>query len=45
MSLTRKETKMADGSVVIDTKLDNGGFKSGLSKLGSVASSALKASE
>lgn len=33
---------MADGSVVIDTKLDNGGFKSGLSKLGSVASSALK---
>ena len=33
---------MADGSVVIDTKLNNGGFKSGLSKLGSVASSALK---
>lgn len=33
---------MADGSIVIDTKLDNGGFKSGLSKLGSVASSALK---
>lgn len=33
---------MSDGSVVIDTKLDNGGFKSGLSKLGSVASSALK---
>ena len=33
---------MADGSVVIDTKLDNGGFKSGLGKLGSVASSALK---
>ena len=33
---------MADGSVVIDTKLDNGGFKKGLNKLGSVASSALK---
>lgn len=33
---------MADGSVVIDTKLDNDGFKSGLNKLGSVASSALK---
>ena len=33
---------MADGSVVIDTKLDNNGFKSGLNKLGSVASSALK---
>lgn len=33
---------MADGSVVIDTKLDNNGLKSGLNKLESVASSALK---
>lgn len=33
---------MADGSVIIDTKLDNSGLNSGLSKLGSVASSALK---
>lgn len=33
---------MADGSVTIDTKLDNGGFKSGLSKIGSIATTALK---
>ena len=33
---------MADGSVTIDTKLDNSGFKSGLSKIGSIATTALK---
>ena len=33
---------MADGSVIIDTNLNDKGFKSGLSKLGSIASSALK---
>ena len=33
---------MADGSVVIDTKLDDKGFKSGLSKLGSLGKTALK---
>ena len=33
---------MADGSVTIDKKLDNGGFKSGLSKIGSIATTALK---
>ena len=33
---------MADGSVTIKTELDNSGVKSGLSKLGSVAGSALK---
>lgn len=33
---------MADGSVVIDTKLDDKGFKSGLSKLGSLGQTALK---
>lgn len=31
-----------DGTVKIGTELDDSGFKSGLSKLGSVASSALK---
>ena len=33
---------MADGSVTIDTKLDNSGFKSGLGKIGSIAKTALK---
>lgn len=33
---------MSDGSVTIDTKLNNDGFKSGLSKIGSIAGSALK---
>lgn len=33
---------MADGSVVINTELDDSGVKKGLSKLGSVASTALK---
>ena len=33
---------MADGSVVIDTKLDNGGFKKGLSGLGNIAKAGLK---
>lgn len=33
---------MADGSVVIDTKLDDGGFKKGLSGLGSLGKTALK---
>lgn len=32
---------MADGSVIIDTKLDDSGLKSGFSKLGSIASGAL----
>ena len=40
--MTRKEKVMADGSVIINTKLDNSGFKSGLSKLGNIASTALK---
>lgn len=42
MSLTRKEIVMADGSVTIDTKLNNDGFKSGLGKLGSIAKTGLK---
>lgn len=33
---------MADGSVIINTELDSKGLKSGLSKLGSIANSALK---
>lgn len=33
---------MADGSVTIDTKLNNYGFKSGLGKLGSIAKTGLK---
>ncbi len=33
---------MSDGSVTIDTSLNNDGFKSGLSKLGSIASKGLK---
>lgn len=33
---------MADGSVVIDTELNDKGVKSGLGKLGNIASSALK---
>lgn len=33
---------MADGSVTIDTKLNNDGLKSGLGKLGSIAKGALK---
>ena len=33
---------MADGSVVIDTELNDKGFKSGLSKLGDTANKALK---
>lgn len=33
---------MADGSVTIDTKLNNEGFKSGLGKLGSIAKTGLK---
>ena len=33
---------MDDGSVIINTELDSKGLKSGLSKLGSIASSALK---
>ena len=33
---------MTDGSVTIDTKLNNDGFKSGLGKLGSIAGTALK---
>jgi len=33
---------MADGSVTIDTKLDTDGLKSGLGKIGSIASGALK---
>ena len=33
---------MSDGSVTIDTKLDNSGLKSGLSKLGSIAKTSLK---
>lgn len=34
---------MADGSVTIDTSLNNKGFESGLSKLGSIAKTGLKA--
>lgn len=34
---------MADGKVIINTQLDNEGFKSGLSKLGNVAKTGLKA--
>lgn len=33
---------MADGSVTIDTNLNNDGFKSGLSKLGNIAKTGLK---
>lgn len=33
---------MADGSVTIDTNLNNDGFKKGLSKLGSIAKTGLK---
>ena len=33
---------MADGSVTIDTKLDNDGFKNGIGKLGSIAKTGLK---
>lgn len=33
---------MSDGSVTIDTKLDNSDFKKGLSKLGSIAKTSLK---
>lgn len=33
---------MADGSIIIDTKLDNDGLKKGLSKIGSIAGNALK---
>ena len=33
---------MADGSVIIDTKLDDSGVKTGLSKLGSIGMTALK---
>lgn len=33
---------MVDGSVTIDTKLNNDGFKSGLGKLGSIAKTGLK---
>lgn len=32
----------SDGSVIINTELDDSGFKAGLSKLGSIASGALK---
>lgn len=34
---------MADGSIVIDTSIDNSGAESGLSKLGSIASKGFKA--
>lgn len=33
---------MSDGSVIIDTKLDNKGLKSGFQKIGSIATNALK---
>lgn len=33
---------MADGSIIIDTKLDDDGLKKGLSKIGSIASTGLK---
>ena len=33
---------MADGSVTIDTKLNNDGFKSGIGKIGNIAKTALK---
>lgn len=33
---------MADGSVIIDTELDNSNFKSGLSKIGNIAGKAFK---
>ena len=33
---------MSDGSVVVDTKLNSDGLKSGLNKLGSIAGTALK---
>lgn len=34
---------MADGSIIIDTKLDSKGFKEGLGKLGGIAGTAMKA--
>ena len=34
MSLTRKEKKMSDGSVVIDTSLDNKGLEKGIDNIG-----------
>lgn len=34
---------MADGSIIIDTKLDNNGLKDGLGKLGGIASKSLGA--
>lgn len=34
---------MADGSIIIDTKIDSSGFKDGLGKLGSIASKSLGA--
>ena len=34
---------MADGSIVIDTSIDNSGAESGISKLGSIASKGFKA--
>lgn len=33
---------MADGSITLDTKIDGGGVKSGLNKIGSIAGTALK---
>lgn len=33
---------MADGSITVDTKVNNDGIKSGLSKIGSIAGTALK---
>lgn len=33
---------MADGSLIFDTKIDESGFKNGLSRLGSVANTAIK---
>lgn len=33
---------MADGSVIIDTKLDSGGLKKGLGTIGSIAKTGLK---
>lgn len=33
---------MADGSVTIDTKLNNDGFKSGIGKIGNIAKTSLK---
>ena len=36
------ENMASDGSITIDTKLDNDGLKSGLSKIGNIAGTALK---